>query len=167
MGSTHGAAVERRPAPASGKCFVVDVQTSCLFLRVGGLLLLLLHPLRPLAHQASLAPRIAQLPVGSLLGREVGNLALLNGDLVADREVLVVLLDLALVASLPGGLHLLGRSLTGLGGLGLAGEEDEASLVGLQALDVGLERLLGQVLAAGVDGDTDGGRQLAWDAGFL
>lgn len=64
-------------------------------------------------------------------------------------------------------LDLLGAGLALLGGLGVAGEEDEALLVGLQALNVGLEGLLGEVLATGVDGDTDGARKLAGDVGLL
>lgn len=64
-------------------------------------------------------------------------------------------------------LDLLGAGLTLLGGLGVAGEEDKASLVGLQALNVGLEGLLAEVLAAGVDGDTDGASELAGDVGLL
>lgn len=64
-------------------------------------------------------------------------------------------------------LDLLGAGLTLLGGLGVAGEEDEAGLVGLQALNVGLEGLLAEVLATGVDGDTDGAGKLAGDVGLL
>ena len=71
------------------------------------------------------------------------------------------------VAGLLGGLGVLSGSLAGLGRLALAGEEDEAALVGLQALDVGLEGLLGEVLAAWVDADTDGWGKLAGDASFL
>ena len=72
-----------------------------------------------------------------------------------------------------------GNGLDGLGGVlvlggvgllglvGLAGEEDEAVLVGLQALDIGGEALLGEVLAAGINGDTDGGGKELGDAGSL
>ena len=77
------------------------------------------------------------------------------------------MLDLALVASLLGSLDLLSASVTLLGCLGLAWEQNEAGSEGLEALDVGLEGLLGKVLAARVDGDTDGWRKLAWDTGFL
>lgn len=65
------------------------------------------------------------------------------------------------------GLDLLGAGLALLGCLEVAGEEDEALLVGLQALNVGLEGLLGEVLATGVDRDTDGARKLAGDVGLL
>lgn len=65
------------------------------------------------------------------------------------------------------GLDLLGAGLALLGCLEVAGEEDEALLVGLQALNVDLEGLLAEVLATGVDGDTDGARKLAGDVGLL
>lgn len=48
-----------------------------------------------------------------------------------------------------------------------AGEEDEAGLVGLEAVNIGLEGFDGEVLAAGVDGDADGGSELARDTSFL
>jgi hypothetical protein len=71
------------------------------------------------------------------------------------------------VVAVADGLDLLGAGLALLGGLGVAGEEDEALLVGLQALNVGLEGLLAEVLATGVDRDTDGARKLAGDVGLL
>jgi hypothetical protein len=49
----------------------------------------------------------------------------------------------------------------------LAGEQDQAGLVVVEAGDVGDERLLGVVGAAVVDGDADGARQLLGNAGFL
>lgn len=49
----------------------------------------------------------------------------------------------------------------------LTGEEDEAGLVGLQALNVDGERFVGEVLAAGVNGDADRGCELAGDSSFL
>ena len=144
-----------------------DVVTMRLFLRSVSFILLSLGPLLPLANQACLAARITELPVRRLLAREVADLALLNCDLVGDREVLLALLDLALVSALLCRLHILGRSVTRLRRLDLAREEDETLLVLLQTCNVGLQRLLAQVLAAGVDGDTDGGRKLAGDTGFL
>lgn len=69
--------------------------------------------------------------------------------------------------SLLGGLDLLSAGVTLLGGLAVAGEEDEACTVSLQALDVGGETLLGQVGAAGVDADSDGGCELAGNTGSL
>ena len=46
---------------------------------------------------------------------------------------------------------------TGLGLAGLAGEDNETLLVGLEAGDVGSEGLLAEVLATVIDGDTDSG----------
>lgn len=60
-----------------------------------------------------------------------------------------------------------GLGVTLLGGVGLAGEEDEALLVGLEAGDVGGKALLAQVLSAEVDRDTDGGSQRLGDTGLL
>lgn len=69
------------------------------------------------------------------------------------------------VVSALGGLDVLGGGVTLLGLAVAAGEEDEALPVLLEALDVGLEALLGEVLAARVDGDTDGTGELAGDTG--
>lgn len=118
----------------------------------------------------SVGASVAQGAVGILGALEVGDLALLDGDLVGDGEGQVGVLDLAVVwvlADLAGGIGLVLGGIALLGVLGLAGEEDEALLVLLQALDVGLEGLLGQVLATRVDGNANGGRQLAWDASLL
>lgn len=60
------------------------------------------------------------------------------------------------------GTHL-GVSLLDL--TGLLGEDDKASLVLLETLDVELEGLLGLVAATVVDGDTDGESLLAADTG--
>ena len=140
---------------------------SRLFLRGGSLLLLRLGSLLPLADETSLAASVAQRPVCALVRRVVRDLALLDGDLVADGERVLAQLDLAIVTSLLRALHVLGGGLTSLDRLGFAWEEDETAVVGLQALDVGLERLLRKVLTAGIDRDTDGGCQLAWNTGFL
>ena len=69
------------------------------------------------------------------------------------------------VVSALGSLDVLGGGVTLLGLAVAAGEEDEALPVFLEALDVGLEALLGEVLAAGVDRDTDGASELAGDTG--
>ena len=71
------------------------------------------------------------------------------------------------VVSALGGLDVLGGGVTLLGLAVAAGEEDEALPVLLEALDVGLEALLGEVLAARVDGDTDGAGELAGNASSL
>lgn len=131
------------------------------------LLLLGLGPLLPLTDQSRVTARVAELPVRLLLAGVVADLALDEGCLVVDGEVRLVLLDLAVVCDLFASLGLLGRRVAVLGCVGLAGEEHETGLVGLQTLDVGGEGLLGQVLAAGVDADADGGSQLAGNAGFL
>lgn len=46
-------------------------------------------------------------------------------------------------------------------------EEDETGLVSLETSNVGGQRFLAVVCAAGVNGDTDCWGQLAWDTGFL
>ena len=68
-----------------------------LFLRSCGLFLLGLGPLLPLADQSCVTAGSAQLPVCSLFALEVRNLALLNGDLVADRQHLSRVLQLSIV----------------------------------------------------------------------
>lgn len=65
------------------------------------------------------------------------------------------------------GLELVLGGVALLGLVALLGEEDQALLVGLEALDVCGQGLLGDVLAASIDGDTDGGGVLAGDASGL
>ena len=65
------------------------------------------------------------------------------------------------------GLELVLGGVALLGLVALLGEQDQALLVGLEALDVGGQGLLGDVLATGVDGDTDGRGVLAGDASGL
>lgn len=60
-----------------------------------------------------------------------------------------------------------GLGVTLLGGVGLAGEQDQALLVGLEAGDVDGQGLLGEVLAAEVDGDADGGSKGTGDTSLL
>lgn len=115
-------------------------------------------------HQAGVGAGGTELLVGGLLGGVVGELALGDGGGVDDGEDGGGRLD---VGGLLGGLDVLGRGVALLGRLGLAREEDELALVSLQALDVGLERLLGEVLAAGVDRDANGGSELAGNASSL
>jgi hypothetical protein len=79
-------------------------------------------------------------------------------------------LDLAVVgvvSDLLGSGDLVGRSVASLGLAVGAGEDDEALLVFLQASDVGLEGLLGEVLSSRVNGDTDGRSELSGNTGFL
>ena len=69
---------------------------------------------------------------------------------------------------LGGGLALLGGGVAVLGSReALAGEDDELGLVGLEALDVGVEGLGGAVGTAVVDGDADGAGVLGGHAGGL
>lgn len=131
---------------------VARLHANPLFL---GLLLLglLLRALLPDAHQAGVGPRLPEQPVGAALDVG-GQLAL--GDLAEGRGHGLV--DAKGRADRGGGLGRLlvlgGVALLGL--VGLAREDDEAALVLLEALDVDGERLLRQVLAAGVDGNADG-----------
>lgn len=60
-----------------------------------------------------------------------------------------------------------GLGVTLLGGVGLAGEQDQALLVGLEAGDVDGQGLLGDVLATEVDGDADGGGKGLGDTSLL
>lgn len=58
-------------------------------------------------------------------------------------------------------------AVTSLGLTALAGEDDEALLVGLEAGNVEGQGLLAEVLAASVDGNTDGGSVKLGDTGSL
>jgi hypothetical protein len=115
------------------------------------------------ADKAGFGAGVTELPVCVLGGRVVAELALGDlgdildgqGDGGAADDVLGGL----------GGLDVLSRGVTLLGLAVAAGEEDEALPVLLEALDVGLEALLGEVLAARVDRDTDGACELAGNAG--
>merc|ERR1719359_1183289 len=78
----------------------------------------------------------------------------------------LLLLGLALALGAVAVLVGVGR-VAGLDLARLAREDDEARLVGLEALDVELERLLGLVAAAVVDGDADREGLLGADAGLL
>jgi hypothetical protein len=134
-----------------------------LFLLCVGLISLGLGALLADTDKAGLGASVTELPVGVLLTLVVANSTLLESDGVLDgqsggsagNDVLGGL----------GGLDVLGRCVTLLGLAVAAGEEDEALPVLLEALDVGLEALLGKVLAAGVDRDTDGAGELAGDTG--
>ena len=108
---------------------------------------------------------VTELPVGVLGGLDAADGNLLEDGLVDDGEDGAGGLDEVL--ALLGGLDVLGGGVTVLGLAVAAGEEDKALPVLLEALDVGLEALLGDVLAAGVDRDTDGGCELAGNASGL
>jgi hypothetical protein len=113
-----------------------------------------------LADKASLRAGVTELPVGVLLALVVANSTLLEDGGVLDGQ------DVGAddVLARLGGLDILSGGVTLLGLAVAAGEEDEALAVLLEALDVGLEGLLREVLAARVDGDTDGAGELAGNA---
>jgi hypothetical protein len=112
---------------------------------------------------ALLSTSVTEEPVGLLGGGlVVGDGALLESNGVVDGQDTGGGGDDVL--ALLGSLDVLGGSVTALGLAVAAGEEDEALLVLLEALDVGLEALLGKVLAAGIDGNADGARELAGNA---
>ena len=132
------------------------------------LLSLLLRPSLLRTRVASFCSLLTESSVGvlSTLGQVAGgDLADGVGDVrVVDGEGGVGLGDiLALKDGL--GVGLLGVTLLDLAGT--AGEDDEAVEVLLQSLDVDLETLLGQIGAASVNADTDGGSVLAGDLGSL
>ena len=116
---------------------------------------LLLGPLLPDTAQSRVAPGLPQGSVGTTLDRG-GKVALLNlGNGVGQR------VDGEGGAEFGnGGAEILGLS-------ALAGEDDQALLVGLKTGDIGGEGLLAEVLTAVVDGDTDGGGVETRDAGLL
>lgn len=135
---------------------------SSLFLLVSVRLSLVLGALLADTDKAGLGASIAELPECVLLALVVANGALLEGNDVLDGERGSGALDDVLGAL--GGLDVLSGSVTLLGLAVAAGEEDEALPVLLETLNVGLEALLGKVLAAGVDRDTDGTGELAGNA---
>lgn len=134
----------------------------CLFL--GSLSLsLVLRTLLTGTGVARVAASLAESSVGTALNGS-GHLALLDlldakvggsdGEDGGDVAGLVDLGDVGLGVAL-------------LGSVALAGEENQALLVGLEAGDVDGERLLAEVLAAEVDGDADGGSLVAGDTSLL
>jgi hypothetical protein len=106
---------------------------------------------------------VTEQPVGVLGSLDAADGSLLKDGLVDDGEDGAGGGDGAL--SLLGGLDVLSGGVAALGLAVAAGEEDEFLPVLLETLDVGLEALLGEVLAAGVDRDTNGGCKLARNTG--
>jgi hypothetical protein len=131
-----------------------------LFLLGVGLVSLVLGTLGADTDETGLGAGVAELAVGVLLGLVVGNVALLEGGDVLDGQ------DGAAdnVVTRLGGLDVLSGGVTLLGLAVAAGEQDQALPVLLETGNVGLEALLGEVLAAGVDRDTDGAGELAGNA---
>lgn len=124
---------------------------------------------------AGLGAGLTEAAVGSLLtlgevfaldlGDSLGGGDVLDGEggVDAGDEAL----GLALSEGSLGGVDLLGRRVELLELTALAGEEDQASLVVLEAGDIGDEGLLGVVDTAVVNGDADGGSELLGDTSFL
>ena len=116
---------------------------------------LLLGPLLPDTAQSRVAPGLPQGSVGTTLDRG-GKVALLDlGNGVGQR------------VDGEGGAEFGNSGAEILGLSALAGEDDQALLVGLKTGDIGGEGLLAEVLTAVVDGDTDGGGVETRDAGLL
>lgn len=116
-------------------------------------------------NKTSLGASLAERPVGILGTLVVGDGTLLELGDVADGQDRAG--RLGSVLALLGSLDFLLGSVT-LSRLAVAArEEDEALPVLLEALHVGLEALLREVLTAGVDGDTDRWRELAGNASGL
>jgi hypothetical protein len=140
------------------------VSVGCLFL-VGLGLGLVLGPLFPYTLESSVTSSLAEEVVGASLDGS-GHVALLDlGDTLADGD------DGQCGADAGYGLGLAEvdiLAVTSFGVLGaLAGEDDQAFLVGLETGDVGGEGLLAEVLAAEIDGDTDSGSHKAGDTSLL
>ncbi|GAW17536.1 hypothetical protein ANO14919_069940 [Xylariales sp. No.14919] len=143
---------------------VSPIVSSRLFL-VGLGLGLVLGPLLPHTRQSRVASRLAESDVGTALDG-CGDVALLDlGDTLADRD------DRQRSADIRDGLGAAEVDVLAVAGLGvlgtLAGEDDQALLVGLKTGDIGGEGLLAEVLATEVDSDTDGGGHEAGNAGLL
>ena len=141
-----------------------------LLLRRRTLVLLSLGPLLPNPHQPRLAPLVPQHTI-RILG-PLPHLALLylpnrtNLALIHNAHRVSHLAD-HILALAEHGLDRLGVRVVGFLLAGLAREDDEAGLVGLEAGHVGGEGFSRQVAAARVDRDADCGGVFAGDAGFL
>lgn len=146
-----------------------------LFLGGGLLLSLGLGALLALATVTGLGAGVTQTAVGSLLtgghrvtldlGDGLGESGVVDGEGSADAGGDA--LTLAVSESGLDGLDVLGGGVQLLELTALAGEEDQAGLVVLEAGDVLDQGLLGVVGAAVVDRDTDGGGELLGDASLL
>lgn len=152
--ATRPANKHRESCPLTHHASTSTKRENCLF----GLLLLgsslLVGALLADTNKTGIGPRLAESTVSTTLDR-LGEVALLDLAETGGNS----LLDAKSGTDGLGGLAGL-LVLGGVGSLdlvGLAGEDDQASLVGLEALDVGGEALLGEVLTAGIDGNTDGG----------
>jgi hypothetical protein len=133
-----------------------------LFLLGLGLLSLGLRALLTDTDKAGLGAGVTELPVGVLGGLVLADGALLESNNVLDGKTDGGAGDNLLTTL--GSLEVLSRGIAVLALAAAAGEEDKALPVLLETLDVGLEALLGKVLAARVDRDTDGTSELAGNA---
>lgn len=146
-----------------------------LFLGVGLLLGLSLGASLTLAAVAGLSTRVTELAVSSLLTLGEGvTLDLSDGLLgsgVGDGESSTNVGGDTVTGTVGqgslDGLDVLGGGVELLELTALAGEEDQASLVVLEAGNVGDQGLLGVVDTAVVNGDTDGGGELLGNASLL
>lgn len=139
--------------------------SSLLFLGSSSLIRLVLLTLLPGTGVSGGSPRVSQLSVSTTLDRcwqvtlaNLLNLLVQAGNWESSLGVCDSILD-------AGDLLLAGIARLVL--TGLAWEEDEASAVCLQAVNVDLEGLDRQILAAGINRNTDRWRKLAWDSGLL
>lgn len=141
-----------------------ESETSRLLLLGRSLVLLGLLSLVPLALVARSGAGVAKSPESVLLLLGGLDLALLLDTLAGHG---VDLEEGSNGHDLLGLLDLGSRGVSLLGGLGVAGEQDELALVLVQPGNVLLEGLDGGVLATVIDGDTDGQSKLAGDLGLL
>lgn len=123
---------------------------------------LVLHTLLADTNELGIGSR---LPESLVRTGRLGDIALLDlaeagSDNILEAEGALDALCSLAAALASGGIGLLGLVVA-------LGEDNQASLVGLEALDVGGKALLGKVLAAGIDGDTDGGGIEPGDASSL
>ena len=154
---------------------IISCDSRNLFLSGRLLLSLGLSTLLPDTLVAGLAAGLTQPAVSSLL--TLGEVVTLDlGDGLSESGVLDgegttdtggEALGLALGESSLGSVDLLSGRVKLLELTALAGEEDQASLVVLEASNIGDERLLGVVDTAVVNGDTDGASELLGDTSFL
>lgn len=146
-------------------CENTTLKTSNLLLGGGGLSILVALSLLTSTLVSGLAPGVAELSVSTTLnwGWGIALLDLGDGDSVDDWKSLVGALDEVGL----GGLDIGSGGITLLGLASLAWEKDELGLVCLKTGNVQGERLSGEVLAAGIDGDTNGRSELLWDTGLL
>ena len=124
---------------------------------------ILLCALLPSTRISGVAPRSAQLRVGAALDGG-GHLSLLD---ILDGEISCGDGEGGGDVRGPVDLGHVGLLVTLLGGVGLAGKQYQALLVSLEAGDIDGEGLFAEVLAAGVDGNSDCGGERTSDSSFL